>query len=306
MSEKRKVQANYDFYSGFAHYIPGVKGMFIILALLLVGALLGSFVSAIFLAFLPKEAALEYGTLVSYPIMFIPPMIYARNVSARNAMFDPGVSLDSANWGKLGGFILGLLVMVATIATGFVLDLINTAMPPMPSWLEEALGSMTGGTFWINFLCVSIFAPFFEEWLCRGEVLRGLLNYEKTLPDGTKTKGMDPKWAIMISALFFAVIHMNPWQGIPAFLMGCLFGYVYYKTGSLKLTMLMHFTNNTLSLVVSQVDAWKDYETWPEMLSWPVFIACLVVSVIFLYWFIVELKKIPLNQPQGNCDQIEA
>jgi len=305
MAERRKVKANYDFYSGFAYYVPGLKGMSALLALLAAGAFVGSFIAAIIMAFVPGEAGMEYGTLISYPIMFIPPMIYARNHSSRNEMFDPGVSVDSANFGKLGGIILALLVMVATVALGFVLDLINAAMPPMPAWLEEALGSMTGGTLWINFLCVSIFAPFFEEWLCRGEVLRGLLNYERTLPDGTKTKGMEPKYAIMISALFFAVIHLNPWQGIPAFLMGCLFGYVYYKTGSIKLTMLMHFTNNTLALLVSQVDAWEDYETWNQMLGWPVYIGVVILSAIFLYWFVGILKKIPLNQPQGNCDQLE-
>lgn len=70
--------------------------------------------------------------------------------------------------------------------------------------------------------------------------------------------GIKPVWAIFWSAVFFAFIHLNPWQAVPAFILGCLFGYVYYKTGSLKLTMLMHFTNNTFSLIFSNIDKFKD------------------------------------------------
>ena len=58
----------------------------------------------------------------------------------------------------------------------------------------EAMSSLTGGPFWSSFLVTAIFAPIFEEWLCRGMILRGLL---------TKIK---PAWAIIISALFFALI----------------------------------------------------------------------------------------------------
>ena len=57
--------------------------------------------------------------------------------------------------------------------------------------------------------------------------------------------------AIFWSALIFAVIHLNPFQAVPAFLLGILMGWVYYKTGSLKLTILMHFTNNLLSMLIS-------------------------------------------------------
>jgi len=162
----------------------------------------------------------------------------------------------------------------------------------MPDWLEETLGGLTGGNFWLNFLCVSIFAPFFEEWLCRGMVLRGLL--------GRRVK---PVWAIVISALFFAVIHMNPWQAIPAFILGLLFGYVYYRTGSLKLTMLMHFTNNTFALIIGHIESLSDYETWQDLLGqmyWIYFgVAVLIIALVVL-----AFKKVPLNRSYGNCDVV--
>ena len=147
----------------------------------------------------------------------------------------------------------------------------------MPEWLEEALKSMTSGNFWLNFLCVSIFAPIFEEWLCRGMILRGLLD-----------RGVKPVWAIIFSAVFFGLIHLNIWQMIPAILIGVVLGYVYWKTRSLKLTMLMHFTNNTMSLILSRIDSLQDAESWVQVLGswyWLAFAACLLLVVLFFITF---------------------
>lgn len=304
--KKRDVEKNYDIFSWFTYHVPGVGGMFGLLLWLLAGSLIGSVISAIFMFFFSLPADSELIMLISYPIMFLPAMMYAKFVSDRNAIFDPGVRVDSNNFGNLGGWLMALCVMVATIGAGFMMDVVNSAMPPMPKWLENALGSLTGGNVILNFICVSLFAPLFEEWLCRGEILRGLLNYSRTTKDGTKVRGIEPKWAIVISAAFFAIIHMNPWQAIPAFVLGLLFGYVYYKTGSLKLTMLMHFTNNTVSLICGQMTMFEDAETWFDVLPVPVYCVLFAIFGAFLWWFILQLKQVPMIDKQGNCDRVEA
>ena len=292
---RRSRPRNYGFLEKFTYYVPGVADLFILLALLLAGALLGSLVALPFVSILGRENAAEYVTLISYPIMFIPPMIYASVKSRNNSYTRSGLLLDSKHFSPLGGALCALLVMLATLGAAFCSDAILAYMPEMPDWLEEALTSMTQGTLWVNFLCVSIFAPFFEEWLCRGMVLRGLL--------GNKVR---PVWAIVISAVFFAFLHLNPWQAVPAFLLGCLFGYVYYRTGSLKLTMLMHFTNNTFSLVMSNIDGFKDVESWldvlPGMRYWVIFFACILMLVLVVKAFL----RIPMQQESGNMDPVNA
>lgn len=275
---KRKVAKNYNFLEHYTYYVPGVADIFILLALLLLGALVGNVISAVFALVLPAEQASEYAMLVSYPVMFIPAMIYASAKSRRNCLYDNGVKLDSSHFGAIGGALCAVLAAVVTLASGFCSDAIISVMPKMPEFLEELLKSMTEGTVWINLLCVSVFAPLFEEWLCRGQVLRGLLS-----------NGVKPVWAIVISAVFFAVIHLNPWQAVPAFLLGCLFGYIYYKTGSLKLTMLMHCVNNTFAVVCGKIDALKDMETWRDVFKgsdyWIVFLACLILIILILRVF---------------------
>ena len=296
---KKSARQNYDVFSGYAWYVPGVAGMFALLGWLLVGALLGNLLSGVFLLGM-GSGAIEYATLLAYPVMFIPAMVASKYVSNRNMLFENGYAVDSTHFGSRGGWLLGLLCMVATVGAAFCMDLVNSLMPAMPDWLEKTLESMTGGRFWVNFLCVSILAPIFEEWLCRGMVLRGLLNCRR--PDGSR--GLRPVWAIVISAAFFAAIHGNPWQAVPAFALGLLFGYVYYRTGSLRLTMLMHFTNNTLALAMSQFADLDSADTWMDVLPTPAYIGLFVCFAVFLFWFVKDLAKIATARPQGNCDEI--
>lgn len=237
---------------------------------------------------------MEYAMLVSYPLMFIPPMLYASVKSRNNSFTKNGLLLDNRHFSPLGGALCALLVILATLSAAFCSDAILAYMPEMPSWLEEALSSMTQGTLWVNFLCVSIFAPFFEEWLCRGMILRGLL--------GNKVR---PVWAIVISAVFFAFIHLNPWQALPAFLLGCLFGYVYYKTGSLQLTMLMHFTNNTFALVLANLDAFKDADSFSEVIGAQPYWIIVAASALLLVLIVRAFRRIPMEQPEGNMDPVK-
>lgn len=269
---------NFNLYSAFEYFSPKWKGILGLVFWFLVGAFLGSGVQLVLIRVLGQEVGMEYATLLSYPVMFIPPMIFAAVRSRRREMTVGAAAspLDAGRFSPLGGWLCALLVMVVTVAAGFATDAISSLLPEMPQWLEEAMKSLTCGSFWINFLCVSVFAPIFEEWLCRGMVLRGLLD-----------RGVKPVWAILFSAVFFGLIHMNIWQMVPAVILGALFGYVYWKTRSLKLTMLMHFTNNTISLAIGHIDSLKDAESWFDLLGpatyWPLFaLALLLITVFFI------------------------
>lgn len=296
---KRRIR-NYNLLSGYAFYVPGPWDIFALTALFLVGALIGNVIGLLFMLALPESGS-EYMMLISYPVMFIPPMMYAMYKSRGNALFDTGYEMDSRHFGKFGTAAISILVMLSTLALAFDMDIVNALMPPMPEWLENMLKGMTQGKFWVNFLCVSVFAPFFEEWLCRGMILRGLLNYSRS--EGRR--GIRPAAAIAISALFFAAIHLNPWQAVPAFALGCLFGYVYYRTGSLNLTMLMHFTNNTFALIISNIDSIKDAENFMEVMPGWAYNSIAAVCLVFLVFAVREFSKIELTSPQGNCDEVK-
>lgn len=87
-----------------------------------------------------------------------------------------------------------------------------------------------------GFIMVCILAPLLEEVLFRGIILKGMLNYK-----------VNPVLAILISGIIFGMAHLNPWQFVGAGLLGCIFGFVYYRTKSLGLPVALHALNNLLS-----------------------------------------------------------
>ena len=298
----RKVN-NWDLYANHAWYVPGVGGMFALLGWFLVGNLLGSVLVAILGAFLPAQVIMDYAMLVVYPLSFLPAMVYAAHKSQRNSLFEVGYKLESSHWGPFKGWQLALITVALTYSTMVAADLPNylnykltTSIPWLNGFYEsfmELMGKMIGGKFWSSFLLAAIFAPIFEEWLCRGMVLRGLLSK------------MKPGWAIVVSALFFALIHLNPWQALNAFIIGVIMGYIYYKTGSLWLTMLVHFVNNGTAVVLGQISGVEDTTYWIEQMDRGTYVLVYVLGVAALVACIRAFKRIPLQQQRGNIDTVE-
>ncbi len=74
-------------------------------------------------------------------------------------------------------------------------------------------------------------------------VFRGLIQNE--LYRGTKNIHL----SIWIAAVLFSAIHFQFFGFVPRLLLGALFGYLYYWSGDLKLAILAHFVNNTISVM---------------------------------------------------------
>ena len=293
--KRHQGRGSYDLFSGYSHYLPNVGGMFLLLLLFLLGALIGNLI-VMGLGLVSAEFANEYGMIISYPVMFIPPLLYASAQSRRNEYFEKGYALDSNNFGQTGGIWLAVIVSIATLATAFMTDSLTKILPDPPQWFEDAMKGIMDAPVWITLLSVSIFAPLFEEWLCRGLVLRGLLTR------------MSPGAAIAISAAFFAILHMNPWQAVPAFILGALFGYVYYKTGSLKLTMLMHCVNNTSAVIFSKIPAFAEADGFIDVMRPWVYVCIFIACIAFIWGALVTLRNIPFKNENAasNCDEVDA
>lgn len=293
---------NFDLFSSHAWYVPGVKGMFGLLLWFLLGSLIGGLIQVLLMAVMPMTVILDYGMIIVYPVSFIPAMMYASRKSQMNSLFEPGYKLTSNNFGPFKWWMIALITVFLTFGTMVTADLPNywnfkltTSIPWLKNFYDmfsEAMQKLTGGPFWSSFLVAAIFAPFFEEWLCRGMVLRGLL---------TKIK---PAWAIIISALFFALIHMNPWQALNAFIIGVVMGIVYYRTGNLYLTMLMHFVNNAFAVIMAHVPSVQDCEFFRDMIGNNLYAVVYVLGVIVFAGCLYAFSRIPLNQERGNVDEI--
>ena len=294
--KRHQGRASYALFTNYSHYLPGLGGMTGLFLLFLLGSLLGSLISGVFVLMMgSSESVMQYSMLIAYPVSFIPPLLYASAKSRRNEFFDKGYALDSNNFGTRGGFAMAVIVSIATLAAAFVCEPVSVMLPDMPETLKKSLELLMDGPLWAALLSVSVFAPLFEEWLCRGLVLRGLM------------KHMNPTGAILVSAAFFAILHLNPWQAIPAFLLGILFGYVYYRTGSLKLTMLMHCVNNTFSVIFTRIPAFEEAETFMDILSPWAYAGIYIACILMLASAVILITGIPVKDTKmGGCDEVDA
>lgn len=92
-----------------------------------------------------------------------------------------------------------------------------------------------------GWIAVGVLVPIAEEMVFRGAILRTLLNL----------CGHRWRWgAIVLSALLFGVVHGNMAQLLNATLMGCLLGWLYYRSGSIAPGIVFHIVNNSVAVLL--------------------------------------------------------
>jgi len=122
---------------------------------------------------------------------------------------------------------------------------LQQSLPEFPDWMKK-IAEDSEETFQQiihtrgGYLVIALLAPIAEEVVFRGAALRKLLEWK---PD-------NPWLMIALSALFFAVAHLNPAQMPHAFLMGLLLGWMYWRTGSIVPAIAFHWTNNTAAYIL--------------------------------------------------------
>lgn len=109
-------------------------------------------------------------------------------------------------------------------------------MPELPNLMQTEFGMMLSDRW--GYLVIGLLAPFTEEMVFRGAILRKLLD------------SYSPWKAIALSAFFFSLIHMNPVQMPHAFLIGLLLGWMYWRTGSILPGIAQHWANNSAAYVI--------------------------------------------------------
>ena len=110
-------------------------------------------------------------------------------------------------------------------------------MPELPNWSEHAFELIMNNRF--GYFVIGLMAPLVEELVFRGAILRALLRWKS-----------NPWIGIVISAVMFAAVHMNPAQMPHALLIGILLGWMYYRTDSIVPGVVYHWVNNTIAYVM--------------------------------------------------------
>ncbi len=130
----------------------------------------------------------------------------------------------------------GLLILMAVVVEG--LAYLSPAF--RTDFMERIVGSTTNMTLLL--LGVGLLASVFEEFLVRGLLLGSLRHL------------MGEHMAIALTAGLFALMHVTQYPvGIILLIipMGVIFGYARTRTGSIWVPVVLHVTNNLLSIALN-------------------------------------------------------
>jgi membrane protease YdiL (CAAX protease family) len=179
----------------------------------------------------------------SVGIFMLPPMLAAAIIYRKRACIYLGVARRPMSTNVL----LTAVALIAAIPFISLAANVN-ALLPLPDWArsvdhattaltEEIIFTPDVATMLLNLLVVALIPAVSEELLFRGYLQRMLHSWTK-----------NPHTAILISATVFSALHMQLEGFIPRFLLGALFGYLLYWSGSLWLPIAAHFTNNAVTV----------------------------------------------------------
>lgn len=157
-----------------------------------------------------------------------------------------------------------LVVLVLAVGMNYgincLLQLIYELAPELMESYQELMESAgLGENAWANAAAV-ILAPLGEELIFRGVIF----HYARKAAAGMKSPKKAFWIANCIQALLFGIYHLNPVQGLYAFAIGLVLGYLCQKYRSVIPGMLAHLIFNGISALFSE----QLYGWIPESIAW--------------------------------------
>lgn len=144
---------------------------------------------------------------------------------------------------------------------------------------NEILSVSSIGAMIVNVLIVGLFTGFAEEMFFRA-------GFQKLMIQS----GLHPGIAIWLAALIFSAVHMQFFGFVPRLLLGAMFGYVYYRTGSIWASALLHGINNSIVVVTTWLAALGIIsenvdDIFINVSGFPwIFVASSAITIIFLIY----------------------
>lgn len=182
--------------------------------------------------------------------------------------------------GGIQGFPFRFLLPVAL--TGLAACFLGNLLLPyltklFPQAYDEMRVGIYDGPIYLQVINIVVLPPMVEELMFRG-LIYGRLRERLKVPS-----------AVLVSALIFALAHMNLVQIPYAFLLGILIAYIYEKTKSILFPMLFHFMSNLFSVVLTYFKPAK--VLYDSQIAFVLMVACSVAVVILTVLALHRVKE---------------
>lgn len=232
--------------------VPTAKRWLLFLCVTLLCYIMASIVSCIVMHGELSAAKVYIGTMVQDVVLFIlPALITALIITRRSADFlTLSVKPTAMN------LMLALTALLVSIPAVNVVVEWNAGVA-LPEWMGDAeewmrsseesaagmISLMVKGRSVVNLimllLVVGVLAGFSEELFFRGTVQRLMI-----------TSNINPHVAVWFTAFIFSAFHMQFFGFVPRLLLGAMFGYMAWWTGSIWISSAAHILNNFLAATV--------------------------------------------------------
>ena len=174
-----------------------------------------------------------YGTVVVQLLILLFPLLYLWYLKAD---FKKVLSLQmpkvlhilAALFVWIGGF--SLMCMLAVFLTKI--------FPESTQSMADTMAEYVRQPFWVLVLVMAVMPAVGEELMFRGFIFGTLKRRWRVLP------------AMLVTSAIFGIYHMSLSKFFTTALLGFMLVYVVEKTGSIFCSMLMHFCNNLVAVVV--------------------------------------------------------
>ncbi len=262
--------------------------IFLFLIIFLIGTLIGAEASKLFV--IDGDTGMKIGQGVASIFMFVvPPIVYYYITRKENRMQALGLRRLSSPWWLI---IVALALMFVSIPVTTTLTTWNEGMhlggafSGIEKWmkeLEETAQALTDkmtnvdtiGGLLLNLLVIALIPAVGEEMTFRGVIQQSL------------TRRMNPHIAIILSAAIFSFFHFQFFGFFPRLFLGILLGYMFYITGSLWTSILMHFVNNGAAVTLyylGNIGVIEDAEHWGETQNVWLIVASAVMTLGLIIW----------------------
>ena len=264
--------------------------------LLLFGLLFSSILSAFFLLSgdgMNDITNLQIGQVISQVFGFmLPPILYVMLVKEKPFNYLGFKKLQP--WSLLGIVAIFTVIPFLAMVTEWN-D--NVSLPESMATLEQMLRNiqqlanettekfMTEGSLFSGLLIVAALAAISEELLFRSVIQKAFIKICKNAHVG-----------IILTAIVFSAFHGDFFGFVPRFILGLMLGYMFYLSGSIFPSMLMHFVNNGTIVMLYYLNKKEvinvDIETFGLTDNWLVIALSLIVTVaIFIVCNRLRLKN---------------
>ncbi len=197
-------------------------------------------------------------------------------------------------------FVIGLVILTPLLqnflyiqnylfeiaaAKSSIFESIKSFFDTLDKYVEETYGSLikADSIFEASFVVIVIAIT---PAICEEVFFRGFV--QKSFEFRIK-----PFWAALITAIFFALYHFNPYGLIPLIVLGFYLGFASYVSNSIFIPVILHFLNNffavTLYFIFGEDELTSNTPSNFESLNFH-FISFIILLILFII-FTVYVKK---------------